>query len=75
MDELTPSSTEKSKRSAPSAWLTAEEQAKQFSDDFYTDGGVLFCRFCEQSEHSVDFVRVYTLKDHLIVRSMLLEKK
>ena len=62
MDELTPHSTKKSKQSAPIARLTAEERAKQFSDDFYADGGILFCRFCE---HSVDFVRVDTLKDHL----------
>ena len=62
MDELTPPSTKKSKRSAPISRLTAGERAKQFSDDFYADAGVLFCRFCE---HSVDFVRVDTLKDHL----------
>lgn len=52
----------KAKRSAPVSCLTAEESARQFPVDFYEDGGVLFCRFCE---HSVDFIRVDTIKDHI----------
>ena len=37
--------------------------AKEFSEDLYGDGGILFCRFCG---HSVDFTRVEnTVKDHL----------
>ena len=35
---------------------------ERVSDDFYTDGEVLFCNFCD---HSVDYVRVDTIKDHL----------
>ena len=52
----------KAKRSAPLTHVTAEERAKQFKDHLYADGGVLFCRFCE---HSVDFKRVDTVKDHI----------
>ena len=37
----------KAKRNAPLTRVTAEERAKQFKDDLYADGGVLFCRFCE----------------------------
>ena len=42
--------------------VIAEEIAKRFKEGLYPDGGVPFCRFCE---HSVDFVRVDTIKDHL----------
>ena len=52
----------KAKRNAPLSRLTAQERAKQFSSDFYADGGVLFSRFCD---HSVDFMRLDTVKDHL----------
>ena len=52
----------KAKRSVPLMRVTAEERAKQFHSDLYADGGVLFCRFCE---HSIDFTRVDTVKDHL----------
>ena len=52
----------KPKRSAPLSRLTAQERAKQFSSNFYADGGVLFCRFFN---HSVDFTRLDTVKDHL----------
>ena len=62
MDELAPPRAKKPKRSTPITRLTAEERAKQFSEDFYADGGVLFCRFCE---HSLDFVRIDTVKDHI----------
>ena len=62
MAESTMLAAKKAKRSAPLSRVTAAERAKQFKTDFYADGGVLFCRFCE---HSVDFTRVDTVKDHL----------
>ena len=62
MAESTMPAAKKAKRSAPLSRITAAERAKQFKTDFYADGGVLFCRFCE---HSVDFTRVDTVKDHL----------
>ena len=62
MAESTMPAAKKAKRSAPLSRVTAAERAKQFKTDFYADGGVLFCRFCE---HSVDFTRVDTVKDHL----------
>ena len=42
--------------------LTAEERIKQYPVDFYADGGVLFCRFCE---HSIDFTHLDTVKNHI----------
>ena len=52
----------RARRSAPVPRVTAGERAKQFQEDMYADGGVLFCRFCE---HCIDYVRVDTIKDHL----------
>ena len=52
----------RARRSAPIPRVTADERAKQFQEDLYADGGVLFCKFCE---HCIDFVRVDTIKDHL----------
>ena len=52
----------KAKRNAPLSRLTAQERAKQFSSDFYADGGVLFCCFCD---HIVDFTWLDRVKDHL----------
>ena len=66
-ESITPRA-KKAKRSAPLTRVTAEERARQFKDDLYADGGVLFCRFCE---HSIDFTRVDTVKDHL--KSMEME--
>ena len=60
-ESITPRA-KKAKRCAPLTRVTAEERARQFKDDLYADGGVLFCRFCE---HSIDFTRVDTVKDHL----------
>ena len=60
-ESITPRA-KKAKRSAPLTRVTAEERARQFKDDLYADGGVLFCRFCE---HSIDFTPVDTVKDHL----------
>ena len=44
------------------ARVTAEERVRQFPDYFYADGEVLFCKFCD---HSVDYVRVGTIKNYL----------
>jgi hypothetical protein len=35
---------------------------KQFPDDLYDDGGILFCKYCC---HSIDMNRLDTIKDHL----------
>jgi hypothetical protein len=51
------------KRNPPVARVTAKERSKQFKDNMYEDGDVLFCKFCQ---HSVDFVHVDTIRDHLI---------
>ena len=59
---LGPSSAKKQKRSAPVARVTADERAKQFKEDLYADGKVLFCKYCQ---HSIDYIRVDTIKDHL----------
>ena len=42
--------------------VTAEEQVKQFPEDLYSDDGILFCKFCD---HSVDYVGIDTIKDHM----------
>ena len=52
----------KAKRSAPLYRVSAEELAKEFKTDCYADEWVIFCRCCE---HSIDFTRVDTVKDHL----------
>ena len=52
----------RARRSAPIPRVTADEWAKQFQDDLYADGGVLFGKICE---HCINFVRVDTIKDHL----------
>ena len=57
-----PPPTKKVKRLAPAVKCTPEERVKQFPNDLYSDSGVLFCKFCD---HSVDHVRVDTIKDHL----------
>ena len=62
MAESAPPRAKKVKRSTPISRVSAEERAKQFKDDLYADSGVLFCRYCE---HSVDFSRVDTIKDHV----------
>ena len=72
MAELTVPAAKKAKRSAPLLHVTAEELAKQFKTDFDADGGVLLCRFCE---HSVDFTRVDTVKDHLMSKKHAAKKE
>ena len=59
-------------RSAPLSSVTAEEREKQFKTDFYADGGVLFCPFCE---HSVNFTCVDTVKDHLKINKHAAKKE
>ena len=51
----------KKHRASPVARITAKERVKQFPTELYEDGGILFC-FCD---HSIDLVRVDTIKDHL----------
>ena len=60
------------RRDAPVVRVTAQECAKQFKDDLYFDGGVVFCRFCE---HSIDYVRVDTIKDHCKSKKHLARKE
>ena len=48
-------------RAAPVAKITAKERVKQFPTELYEDSGILFCRFCD---HSLDFIRLDTIKDH-----------
>ena len=43
--------------------VCAAERAKQWPDELYSDSDVLFCKFCQ---HSLDHVRVDTIKDHMI---------
>ena len=57
-----PSSAKKQKRSAPMARVTAEESGKQFKEDLYADGKMLFCKYCQ---HSIDYIRIDTIKDVL----------
>lgn len=45
-----------------SAKITARDRAKELGNDFYEDGGVMFCKVCQ---HSVDYVRRQTALDHL----------
>ena len=48
-----PSSAKKQKRSAPVARVSAEDKAKQFKEDLYADGKVLFCKYCQ---YSIDYI-------------------
>ncbi|XP_072178106.1 uncharacterized protein [Diadema setosum] len=52
----------KPKKQKPLSSLSATARANQYPNDFYADGKVMFCKFCS---HSVDFVRLDTVKDHL----------
>ena len=56
------------KRSTAVSRVNAQERARQFKD---ADNGVLFCKFCQ---HSIDFVRVNTIKDHLISKKHCVRK-
>ena len=42
--------------------ITAQDRAKEFANDFYEDGGVMFCKACQ---HSVDYLRRQTALEHL----------
>ena len=61
----------RAKRSLPVTKVNAEARSKKF-DDLYADGEVLFCKYCC---HSVDFVRVQTVKDHLKLKKDLANKE
>ena len=61
-ESIGPSRAKKPKKSAPVARVTAKDRAKQFKEDLYDDGRVLFCKYCQ---HSIDYIRVDTIKDHL----------
>uniref|UniRef100_UPI00358FF509 uncharacterized protein n=1 Tax=Myxine glutinosa TaxID=7769 RepID=UPI00358FF509 len=50
-------------KQAPIGFVCASARAKQYDEDFYAEGNVLFCKFCD---HSVDYKRLDTLKDHLL---------
>lgn len=43
-------------------YVTAKKRAQSYPNDFYVDNNILFCKFCD---HSVDFRRADTVKDHL----------
>ena len=57
-----PPPAKRGRRTTPVLRVTAEERVKQFPEDLYSDDGVLFCKFCD---HSVDYVRIDTIKDHM----------
>ena len=42
--------------------ITARDRANEFANDFYEDGGVLYCKVCQ---HSVDYLRKQTVVEHL----------
>ena len=52
--------------------VCASERAKQFLADTYCDGDVLFCKFCQ---HSLDYVRVDTVKDHMLSKKHVANKE
>ncbi|XP_042261208.1 uncharacterized protein LOC121892296 [Thunnus maccoyii] len=45
-----------------STQITARDRVNEFSNDFYADGGVLFCKV---RQHSVDYMRRQTVLEHL----------
>ena len=47
---------------------TADERAKQFQEDMYADGGVLFCKLCSiwMPVASVDVERSFSQYKHLL---------
>ena len=71
-DSSSSSVKHKTKRAKPVSKITAENRVKQFPDDLYCDDGILFCKFCC---HSIDIVRVNTIKDHLCSKTHIHKKK
>ena len=57
-----PPPAKRGRHSTPVLRVTAEERVKQFSEDLYCDDSILFCKF---RDHSVDYVRVDTIKDEI----------
>lgn len=62
----------KRSRLPPLTKVTAAERARQFDKDFYSEGSILFCKFCT---HSVGFTRVDTVKDHIKSRRHRVNKE
>jgi hypothetical protein len=52
----------KKPRSKPISRVCPEARVRQYPDELYASDGVLFCKYCC---HSVDYVRIDTIKDHL----------
>ena len=61
----------KAKKSTPLSKVTAEARASQFAEDFYADGGILFCKICD---HCMDYTRINTVKDNLKSKKHLSRK-
>lgn len=55
-------SAEQLKQKHLSCKIKARDRAIEFSDDFYEDGGILFCSTCQLS---VDFIRRQTILEHI----------
>jgi len=60
------------RRSAPVLKVTAQERARQFPEDLYSDADVLFCKLCS---HRTDYVRLDTIKDHLKYKKKHIQNK
>lgn len=54
--------TEELRKRHLSTKITARDRAKELGNDFYEDGGVMFCKVCQ---HSVDYLRRQTALEHL----------
>ena len=50
------------KKMTPVSKMCAKARVEQFPDVFYTEDNMLFCKFCL---HSIDILRVDTIKDHI----------
>ena len=54
--------TAKRRRTLPVPKITPDARVAQFSEDMYSDGTLLLCKFCH---HSIDYVGIDTIKDHI----------
>ena len=66
-----PLPAKKARCSAPMAKVSPEAHTQQFKNNLYVSSGVLFCRHCN---HSIDIVRVDTIKDHIKSKKQMLRK-
>lgn len=57
----------KPKKMKPLPVVSATARARQFPNDFYADRSAMFCKYYS---HSVDYSRIDTVKDHMIVKNM-----